>query len=73
MNDILLTGKEISSLYLFWQKEKNKLGPFVDIHCNIVVRQSDYNGIGSQVYVQPQLDYWEHKDNWVDITDYEAW
>lgn len=73
MNDIILTEKEISSLYLFLRKEKNKLGPFVDVHCNIVVRQSDYNGIGSQVYLQSQLDYWEHKDNWVDITDYEAW
>lgn len=73
MNDIILTEKEISSLYLFLKKEKSKLGPFVDVHCNIVVRQSDYNGIGSQVYVQPQLDYWERKDNWVDITDYEAW
>ena len=70
--DIILTEKEISSLYLFLQKEKNKL-PFVDVHCNIVVRESDYNGIGSQKYIQSQLDYWEHKDNWVDITDYEAW
>lgn len=62
-NNIILTGKEIETVYSLYKEKK----------CNIAIIQEEWNSIGSRVYVQTQYDYIEGKDNLVDITDYEAW
>lgn len=62
-NSIILTGKEIETVYSLY-KEKQ---------CNIAIIQEEWNSIGSRIYVQTQYDYLEGKDNLVNITDYEAW
>ena len=61
--NIILTGKEIESVYSFY-KEKQ---------CNIAIIEEEWNSIGSRTFVQTQDDCIEGKDNLVDITDYEAW
>lgn len=61
--NIILTGKEIETVYSFY-KEKQ---------CNIAIIGEEWNGIGSCVFIQTQDDYIEGKNNLVDITDYEAW
>lgn len=67
---LILTGKEIESLYRFYQTRPPS--GWADVRTNIVIKQGS-TGIGNFTHIQTQEDFWEHKDNWEDITDYEAW
>ena len=67
---LILTGKEIESLYRFYQTRPPS--GWADVKPNIVIKQESTN-IGNFIYVQTQEDFWENKDTWEDITDYEAW
>jgi hypothetical protein len=67
---LILTGKEIESLYRFYQSRPASV--WAGVKTNIVIKQGS-TGIGNFTHIQTQEDFWENKDTWEDITDYEAW
>lgn len=67
---IILTKKEIEALYMFLKENSN--GPIIEDTINVVVKPVS-NNTGSQIFIQTQEDYYKNKENWKDITDYNAW
>ena len=67
---LILTGKEIESLYRFYLNQPST--GWADVKTNIVIKQESTN-IGNLIYIQTQEELCNQKDNWQDITDYEAW
>lgn len=67
---IILTKKEIEALYMFLKENSNST--IIEDTVNIVVKAVS-NNVGSQIFIQTQEDYCKNKENWKDITDYNAW
>lgn len=67
---LILTSKEVEALYSFYRSQPKSV--WADVRTNIVIKYEP-NNIGNFVYVQTQEDLYKGKDNWQDITDYEAW
>lgn len=59
---IILTPLEVEEIYSFSKLKKQ----------NVVIRSANCGGIGDSLHITTQNDYNCRMNNWVDITDYEA-
>lgn len=67
---IILTGNEVEALYRFYKSQPQSV--WAGLKSNVVIKHVS-NNVGNCTYIQTQDDLCEGKDNWENITDYEAW